>query len=36
LGQIVPGKENQNPGVGGISPNFLNQHILVALFGEQK
>lgn len=36
LGQIVPGKENQNPGVSGISPNFLNQHILVALFGEQK
>lgn len=29
LGQIVPGKETSNPG-------FLNQHIVVILFGEEK
>jgi len=29
LGQIVPGKET-NP------PDFLNQHIVVILFGEEK
>jgi hypothetical protein len=36
LGQIVPGKESQTPGTSGATPNFLNQHIVVILFGEEK
>lgn len=36
LGQIVPGKDTQNPAAGGVPPSFLNQHIVVVLFGEQK
>jgi hypothetical protein len=34
LGQIVPGKETTGSSV--ISPLFLNQHIVVVLFGEKK
>ena len=36
LGQIVQGKESGTPGISGASPNFLNQHIVVVLFGEEK
>jgi hypothetical protein len=36
LGQIVPGKETQPPGASAALPSFLNQHIVVILFGEEK
>jgi hypothetical protein len=36
LGQIVPGKEPTNSAAVGVSPSFLNQHIVVVLFGEEK